>query len=62
MASSLVENYLINIKCKKQSHETQQIMYVCTIGTCKDRLGCTNCMLSTHQHHAKNLVNIKQFL
>lgn len=36
--SKVVEDFFVNLKCKKAGHETMPIIYVCDIGTCKDRV------------------------
>jgi len=52
---------MVNLKCKKNGHTSMPIIYVCSISSCKDRLGCGTCLMSTHKHHEKNLINIKTF-
>lgn len=59
MSSSIVENFMVNLKCKRPGHENQPVIYVCNIPSCKDRLNCATCMTGFHSHHDKNLVNIK---
>jgi hypothetical protein len=62
MTSQVVENFMVNLRCKRPGHENMPIMYVCNIGTCKDRLNCATCLISSHVHHEKNLINIKEYL
>lgn len=62
MSSPVVDNFMLNLRCKKPGHENMPILYVCSIGSCKDKLNCATCMISSHQHHEKNLINFKQFL
>ncbi len=62
MTSAVVDNFMLNLKCKKMGHETMPVLYVCNIGTCRDRLNCATCMIGPHNHHEKNLVNIKSYL
>ena len=62
MSSAVVDKLQLNLKCRKQGHENMPIIYVCNIGSCKDRLSCATCLISTHVHHEKNLINIKEYL
>ena len=33
MSASVVDNFVVNLKCRKVGHENMPIIYVCTIPT-----------------------------
>jgi hypothetical protein len=57
--SPVVDSFALNLKCKTHG---MPIIYVCNVPSNKERLACATCMISSHAHLEKNLVNIKHFL